>query len=551
MSSVLAAYEQFLQTTEDRSFGDQQFVQSDTLKAEIPVFVLNTNDPQQRFTLMNFCLRLAVSSSAKSAIKQGALLSLLSLQATSMQNHLMIAARAPDAALRIIEVDAIDPQDYTLTINPRSGWDDIKIRAYRALARDLPISLADRTVFVSRDAEHAVCDDMDTYLNRIFSVLIQVWIMVCKCMTAYDQPTGSEERRLAKYKQQGRMLERYQLQTDARKIIQLVIRESMVIRQFLVQEMLTADKVGAYTNRYYAMVGDIAKYIANVGMSAFFLTLKFGLGNRWKPLALAAFSGELVKLKSLMSLYRRLGDRSRYLALLESPELMEFAPANYPLLFSYAMGVGSVQDPLIRNYQFGRNFLNTSYFQYGVETAMKHQGTVDPKLALELGITDEDRVDIMQSVEKHISGKAGDDISQPAGAFTMSLNRSAFLNNSSPQDLSGARLSNYEQGWSGIDQDGTRDTFPESTMHRFQNIDSTNSDHNELQMPEFENDSNPFNNPRFSTRTPLLPEISHQTPPIRVNRNANTRDSTRDDRQDANESRSNNIPDDILGDLDN
>nr|APL98131.1 N protein [Bat paramyxovirus] len=489
MSSVLTAYEHFLQASEERNYGDQQFVQSDTLKAEIPVFVLNTNDPQQRFTLMNFCLRLAVSNSAKTSIKQGALLSLLSLQATSMLNHLMIAARAPDAALRIIEVDSINPADYTLTPNARSGWDETKVRAYKALARDLPAGLADRTVFVAKDAEHALCDDMDTYLTRIFSILIQVWVMVCKCMTAYDQPTGSEERRLAKYKQQGRMLEKYQLQADARKTIQLIIRESMVIRQFLVQEMLTADKVGAHTNRYYAMVGDIAKYIANVGMSAFFLTLKFGLGNRWKPLALAAFSGELVKLKSLMTLYRRLGDRAKYLALLESPELMEFAPANYPLLFCYAMGVGSIQDPLIRNYQFGRNFLNTSYFQYGVETAMKHQGTVDPKLAAELGITAEDKKEIMLSVEKHISGKSGDDLSQPAGPFPVPLNRTPFLPNPPTEERGQGRPSNYDQAWSGGEQaEGLPTPLRPVPVHHMA-ADTTDSNADLDLMPDLEEES--------------------------------------------------------------
>ncbi|UBB42359.1 nucleocapsid protein [Wufeng Rhinolophus sinicus rubulavirus 1] len=508
MSSVLQAYEHFLVTSEERSFGDQQFVQSDTLKAEIPVFVLNTNDPQQRYTLMNFCLRLAVSSSAKSAIRQGAILSLMSLQASSMLNHLTIAARAPDASLRLIEIDKIDPKDYTLTPNARSGWDDKKVRAYKALVRDLPASLADRTVFTNRDAEMAACDDMDTYLARIFSILIQIWVMVCKCMTAYDQPTGSEERRLAKYKQQGRMLEKYQLQPEARKIIQITIRESMVIRQFLVQEMLTADKVGAHTNRYYAMVGDIAKYIANVGMSAFFLTLKFALGNRWKPLALSAFSGELMKMKSLMSLYRRLGDRARYLALLESPELMEFAPANYPLLFSYAMGVGSIQDPLIRNYQFGRNFLNTSYFQYGVETAMKHQGTVDPKLAEELGITSDDKKEIMASVEKHIAGKSSDEITQPAGPFLAPTSTTAFLTGPGQTDQATTRASNYSQGWSSTD---TRDMDSDPRQLAAPNNDSADEDESSTDdddddTPDLE-DSNPnYHRTQFPPKPPTMPQ---------------------------------------------
>ncbi|AFX75111.1 nucleocapsid protein [Achimota virus 2] len=405
MSSVFRAFEQFTLEQEQHERGSDLEVPPETLQTTIKVFILNTPNPQIRYQMMNFCLRIIASSSSRIAQKNGALLTLLSLPTAMMQNHIRIADRSPDSIIERIEIEGFEQGTYRLRPNARTPMTNGEITALEQMAEDLPEGIANDTPYINPNIEGDDCDEMEKFLNAIYSVLVQVWITVCKCMTAYDQPTGSDERRLAKYQQQGRLDQKYVLQNEIRRIIQKCIRDSLTVRQFLTFELQTARKQGPITSRYYAMVGDIGKYIENAGMSAFFMTTRFALGTKWPPLALAAFSGELIKLKSLMMLYRRLGERARFMALLEMQEMMEFAPANYPLTYSYAMGIGSVQDPQMRNYNFARTFLNAAYFQLGVETANRQQGSVDKGMAEELGLSEADKREMSATLTRLTTGR--------------------------------------------------------------------------------------------------------------------------------------------------
>ncbi len=405
MSSVFRAFEQFTLEQEQHERGNELEIPPETLRSTVRVCILNTNNPQVRYNMLCFCLRIIASNSARIAHKNGAMLTLLSLPTAMMQNHIRIADRSPDSEIERIEVEGFEPGTFRLRPNARTPLTNGEITALALMAQDLPDNIANDTPFVNPDTEGEDCDEMEKFLNAVYSVLVQVWVTVCKCMTAHDQPTGSEERRLAKYQQQGRLDQRYTLQPEIRRLIQQCIRNSLTVRQFLTHELQTARRQGSITGKYYAMVGDIGQYIANAGLSAFFMTMRFALGTRWPPLALASFSGELIKLKSLMQLYRRLGEKARYMALLEMQEMMEFAPANYPLTYSYAMGIGSVQDPMMRNYNFARPFLNAAYYQLGIETANRQQGAVDRAMAAELGLTEEEKRDMTATVTRLTTGR--------------------------------------------------------------------------------------------------------------------------------------------------
>ncbi|AFX75103.1 nucleocapsid protein [Achimota virus 1] len=409
MSSVFKAFEQFTLEQDQYVGGNNLELPPETLQTTIKVFILNTQNPQTRYQMLCFCLRIIASNSARTAQKYGAMLTVLSLPTAMMHNHMRIADRSPDSIIERIEIEGFEPGSYRLRPNARTPMTQGEIIAMENMADDLPDTIVNQTPFVNTATEDEICDEMEKFLNAVYSVLIQVWVMVCKCMTAFDQPTGSDARRLAKYQQQGRMDQKYVLQGEVRRLIQLCIRESLTIRQFLVNEMQTARRQGPITGKYYAMVGDVARYIENAGMGAFFMTVKFALGNRWPPLALAAFSGELVKIKGLMMLYRKLGDRAKYMALLEMSEMMDFAPANYQLLYSYAMGIGSVQDPQMRGYNFARPFLNPAFFQLGMETANRQQGSVDREMAEELGLTDTERREMAAQVTRLTTGRGAGD----------------------------------------------------------------------------------------------------------------------------------------------
>ncbi|KAA5784563.1 hypothetical protein F3G52_33090, partial [Klebsiella pneumoniae] len=108
---------------------------------------------------------------------------------------------------------------FRLIPNARSGMSRGEINAYAALAEDLPDTLNHATPFVDSEVEGTAWDEIETFLDMCYSVLMQAWIVTCKCMTAPDQPAASIEKRLQKYRQQGRINPKYLLQPEARRII--------------------------------------------------------------------------------------------------------------------------------------------------------------------------------------------------------------------------------------------------------------------------------------------------------------------------------------------
>ncbi|CAA45570.1 nucleocapsid [Orthorubulavirus simiae] len=407
MSSVLKTFERFTIQQELQDHEEDTPVPLETIRPLIRVFVVNSNDPALRAQLLLFNLRIIMSNTARESHKTGALLSMFSLPAAAMGNHLKLATRSPEASIDRVEITGFEGRSFRVVPDARSTMSRAEVLAYEAIAEDIPDTLNHKTPFVNADVEQGDYDETEGFLELCYSVLMQAWIVTCKCMTAPDQPPISIEKRMAKYQQQGRINPRFILQPEARRIIQNAIRKAMVVRHFLTYELQMAQSKTLLANRYYAMVGDVGKYIEHSGMGGFFCTLKYGLGTRWPTLALAAFSGELQKLKALMLHYQSLGPMAKYMALLESPKLMDFAPAEYPLMYSYAMGIGTVIDTNMRNYAYGRSYLNPQYFQLGVETARKQQGAVDHRTAEDLGMSQADKVELAATLAKLTIGQGG------------------------------------------------------------------------------------------------------------------------------------------------
>ncbi|ACN72640.1 nucleocapsid protein [avian paramyxovirus 7] len=373
---------------------------SGLLKVEIPVCVLNSQDPVERHQFAVLCTRWISSSIATTPVKQGALLSLLSLHTENMRAHVLLAARSGDANITILEVDHVDVEKGELQFNARSGVSSDKADRLLAVAMNLIAGCQNNSPFVDPSIEGDEPTDMTEFLELAYGLAVQAWVAAIKSMTAPDTAAESEGRRLAKYQQQGRLTRRAALQATVRGELQRIIRGSLVVRHFLIGEIRRAGSMGEQTTAYYAMVGDVSQYIKNSGMTAFFLTLRFGVGTKYPPLAMAAFSGDLTKLQSLIRLYRNKGDIGPYMALLEDPDMGNFAPANYTLLYSYAMGIGSVLEASIGRYQYARTFLNESFFRLGASTAQQQQGALDEKLANEMGLSDQARAAVSRLVNE-------------------------------------------------------------------------------------------------------------------------------------------------------
>nr|UQT69625.1 nucleoprotein [Metaavulavirus sp.] len=391
MSSVFTEYQALQDQLVKPSSRRADVASTGLLRAEIPVCVTLSQDPTDRWSLACLNLRWIISESSTTPMKQGAILSLLSLHSDNMRAHATLAARSADASITILEVDSIDMTADTITFNARSGVSDRRSAQLMAIAKDLPRSCSNDSPFKDNSIEDRDPLDLSETIDRLQGIAAQIWVAAIKSMTAPDTAAESEGKRLAKYQQQGRLVRQVLVHESVRAEFLRVIRGSLVLRQFMVSECKRAASMGSDTSRYYAMVGDISLYIKNAGLTAFFLTLRFGIGTHYPTLAMSVFSGELKKMSSLIRLYKSKGENAAYMAFLEDADMGNFAPANFSTLYSYAMGVGTVLEASVAKYQFAREFTSETYFRLGVETAQNQQCALDEKTAKEMGLTDEAR----------------------------------------------------------------------------------------------------------------------------------------------------------------
>nr|QUX37466.1 nucleocapsid protein [Avian metaavulavirus 6]QUX37472.1 nucleocapsid protein [Avian metaavulavirus 6] len=387
---------------------------SGLLRVGIPVCVLLSEDPEERWGFVCFCMRWIVSDSATEAMRVGAMLSVLSAHASNMRSHVALAARCGDADINILEVESIDHQNQTIKFTGRSNVTDGRARQMYAIAQDLPPSFSNGSPFSNREIEDNYPTDMSELLNMVYSVATQIWVAAMKSMTAPDTSSESEGRRLAKYIQQNRVVRSTILAPATRGECTRIIRGSLVLRHFLITEIKRATSMGSNTTRYYATVGDAAAYFKNAGMAAFFLTLRFGIGTKYSTLAVSALSADMKKLQSLIRVYQSKGEDGPYMAFLEDSDLMSFAPGNYPLMYSYAMGVGSILEASIARYQFARSFMNDTFYRLGIETAQRNQGSLDETLAKELQLSGAERRAVQELVTSlDLAGEAPTTQRQP------------------------------------------------------------------------------------------------------------------------------------------
>ncbi|ACI47548.1 nucleoprotein [Paraavulavirus wisconsinense] len=392
MAGIFNTYELFVKDQTCMHKRAASLISGGQLKSNIPVFITTRDDPAVRWNLVCFNLRLIVSESSTSVIRQGAMISLLSVTASNMRALAAIAGQTDESMINIIEVvdfNGLEPQ-----CDPRSGLDAQKQDMFKDIASDMPKVLGSGTPFQNVSAETNNPEDTHMFLRSAISVLTQIWILVAKAMTNIEGSHEASDRRLAKYTQQNRIDRRFMLAQATRTACQQIIKDSLTIRRFLVTELRKSRGALHSGSSYYAMVGDMQAYIFNAGLTPFLTTLRYGIGTKYHALAISSLTGDLNKIKGLLTLYKEKGSDAGYMALLEDADCMQFAPGNYALLYSYAMGVASVHDEGMRNYQYARRFLHKGMYQFGRDIATQHQHALDESLAQEMRITEADRANL-------------------------------------------------------------------------------------------------------------------------------------------------------------
>ncbi|AEU08855.1 nucleocapsid protein [Tailam virus] len=357
------------------------------IKKNVIVLVPTMKQPAKRFQFMTLILQIAWSAKSSAAFITGAFFSLLSMFADNPGAMLRALVNDPDIDVQIAEVSDVNDSKMTLATRGR-GMDRYEEEITQMIetppkGRDKPYPYAepDYMKIMPRSTE-----DLQIAIQ---TVTAQLWILLTKAVTAIDTARDSENRRWIKYEQQRRADADYRLDEGWLNFARVRIASDLAVRRYMVEILIDANRAPSPKARVLELICDIGNYISEAGLAGFHLTIKYGIETRYPALALNELQADLGTILSLMKCYVELGERAPYMVILEDSIQTKFSPGSYPLLWSYAMGVGAMLDRAVNNLNYARNYLEQPFYNLGVGMVEKMEGSVNRHMAEELGLTNE------------------------------------------------------------------------------------------------------------------------------------------------------------------
>ncbi|UQM99513.1 nucleocapsid protein [melian virus] len=405
-----------------------------TLTTKIVVYNPVSKSPSLRWEIAKFAMRLMWSPAAAHSVKVGAALTLLTSHAENPGS--MIRSLVNDPDIEVVVLDVGEFENGVPRLERRGERGEQQMASFRRILDRAPRD----PMFMNTEIDEMEIHDTGTYMIAISSVLAQVWILVAKAVTAPETAEESEVKRWTKYVQQKRVNADYMISARWVGSARSLISQDLSVRKFMVEILIEVKKSGTSKGRLNEMIADIGNYIEETGMAGFFLTIKYGLEMKFHVIVINEFQADLLTIQTLMRTYMELGPRAPYMVLLEDSMQTKFAPGNYPLLWSFAMGVGTTLDRSMGALNINRSYLEPMYFKLGQNTARKNAGSVDRKLAAELQLTDEQLDEIRDMMKEVTTQRHETSIQAREGKFNVAAGGIETLINDEDDDYTETRF---------------------------------------------------------------------------------------------------------------
>ncbi|UQM99541.1 nucleocapsid protein [Gierle apodemus virus] len=416
------------------------------VKSTVIVPVPGNDTVRLRWDMVQLLIRIIWNPRAPLSVVTGAMMSLLSLFVENPSALIQRVVDDPDINIKLVEI--VYDRNEELVFASRGADLTQQSREYMSYAIDDLGDTTDTSPFEDPMGVMRFIEDPDQFSQALGSILCQTWILLPKAVTAPDTASESEHRRWVKYVQQRRVVAAYALTKTWLDITRDRIAQSLSIRRFMVNLMIDTKHSPGSRPRIAELICDISNYVEETGLAGFMLTLKFGIETAYPALALREFASELSTLQELMILYKELGDTAPYMVLLEASIQNKFSPGNYPLIWSYSMGVGVQLERSVGALNYTRPYLDYPYFRLGQEMVRRAAGTVNKATAIDIGITEEDRVALQEAI----------------GIAAVQGNEPTRIGHAS--NVSYMRVEGVEQGESSTDQTNRRQPGSSSETQR-------------------------------------------------------------------------------------
>nr|AXA98645.1 nucleoprotein [Caprine parainfluenza virus 3] len=344
------------------------------------------------------------------------------------------------------------------------------------------------------------------YQACLGALIVQVWIVLVKAITSISGLRKGFFTRLEAFRQDGTVKSSLVLSGEAVEQIGSIMRSQQNLVTLMVETLITMNTGRNDLTTIEKNIQIVGNYIRDAGLASFFNTIRYGIETRMAALTLSSLRPDINRLKALMELYLSKGPRAPFICILRDPVHGEFAPGNYPALWSYAMGVAVVQNKAMQQYVTGRSYLDIEMFQLGQAVARDAESQMSSILGDELGVTQEAK----QNLKMHIQRISNSDIAfqKPTGgsAIEMAIDEEVDqVNSNNNQDQSNEVPSSLvSYAWpSGPDSRNREESTaqPDNIKNEQENIRERLN--RRLREKREKNESKPTEEPQEENRTEI------------------------------------------------
>nr|AGR39557.1 nucleocapsid protein [Respirovirus suis] len=294
------------------------------------------------------------------------------------------------------------------------------------------------------------------YPSCLGALIVQVWIVLVKAITSSAGLKKGFYNRLEAFRQDGTVRSSLVFSGETVEGIGSVMRSQQSLVSLMVETLVTMNTARSDLTTLEKNIQIVGNYIRDAGLASFMNTIRYGVETKMAALTLSNLRPDINKLKSLIDIYLSKGARAPFICILRDPVHGEFAPGNYPALWSYAMGVAVVQNKAMQQYVTGRTYLDMEMFLLGQAVAKDAESKISNALEDELGITENAK----DRLKHHLANLSGGDgaYHKPTGGGAIEViidNADIDLRTEETTEESPIRLSNIRDN-KGRVADGQR-----------------------------------------------------------------------------------------------
>lgn len=224
----------------------------------------------------------------------------------------------------------------------------------------------------------------------IYDITSQMWMVLTKAVTNLPEAASSFNQRHKRFSIEMSLASENRLSTEVVTMLAGYMNRDISIRLSMINFIIRASNSNMSHGITKRIVGKLANFFTDQGLTPYIVTKKFGLEPKTSFLACKALRSDINYFVRLVDLYVEVGPLRRFMVIYDHPEREKFTPSNYINLFSFALGYARSTCISFRDYNYAAEHLNEHWIRIGELCGSIESEKTSGSDLKDIGVTEEE-----------------------------------------------------------------------------------------------------------------------------------------------------------------